>query len=107
MPGRATDLIVIGDSFWERTDVIEVLRRRDIGHLFRLLAQYAGASQTRLAIACDMTQPKISGTCEDDARTGTALRFPWIVRVGGGDGDRAGRRPDSGCGPWTSAGVAR
>ena len=56
MPGRATDLIKISDSFWERADVIVALRRRDIGHLFRLLAQYAGASQTRLAIACDMTQ---------------------------------------------------
>jgi len=61
MPGRVTDLLVIEESFWDRSDVTKALRDRDIGRLFRLLAQYAGASQTRLAIACQTTQPKVSG----------------------------------------------
>jgi hypothetical protein len=61
MPGRATDLLVIDRSFWDRSDVTDALRGRDVGRLFRLLAQYAGASQTRLAIACQTTQPKVSG----------------------------------------------
>lgn len=34
---------------------------RDIGRLFVLLHRYTKVSQTRLAIACDTTQPKISG----------------------------------------------
>jgi transcriptional regulator with XRE-family HTH domain len=79
MPGRATDLIEIPDSFWERADVIEVLRRRDIGRLFRLLAQYAGASQTRLAIACDMTQPKVSGYMRGSAKVETLEVFERIA----------------------------
>jgi transcriptional regulator with XRE-family HTH domain len=61
MPGRAADLIKIPDSFWQRAQALDTLRARDIGRLFHLLRQYAGVSQTRLAIACDMTQPKISG----------------------------------------------
>lgn len=61
MPGRVTDLLVIDESFWDRSDVIVALRARDVGRLFRLLAQYTGASQTRLAIACQTTQPKVSG----------------------------------------------
>lgn len=79
MPGRATDLIEIPDSFWGRADVIEALRRRDIGHLFRLLAQYAGASQTRLAIACDMTQPKVSGYMRGTAKVETLEVFERIA----------------------------
>src|SRR5580658_451077 len=61
MPGRAADLIEIPDSFWQRARTLDALRARDMGRLFHLLRQYAGISQTRLAIACDMTQPKISG----------------------------------------------
>jgi transcriptional regulator with XRE-family HTH domain len=61
MPGRAADLIEIPDSFWKPARTLDALRARDMGRLFHLLRQYAGISQTRLAIACDMTQPKISG----------------------------------------------
>lgn len=62
MPGRRIfDLIEIPDEFWRRADVLDSLRRRDIGRLFVLLNEATGISQTRLAIACDSTQPKISG----------------------------------------------
>lgn len=60
MPGRANDLIVIPDSLWRRPETAEALRRRDIGRFFALLRQYAGASQTQIAIACGMTQGKVS-----------------------------------------------
>jgi transcriptional regulator with XRE-family HTH domain len=79
MPGRSADLLAIEDSFWERASVIEALRRRDIGHLFRLLAQYAGVSQTRLAIACDTTQPKVSGYMRGTARVEALEMFERIA----------------------------
>lgn len=59
MPGRAADLIEIPDSLWQRAEMIEALHRRDIGRMFHLLRQYTGTSQTRLAIACGMTQPNL------------------------------------------------
>ena len=62
MPGRRVfDLIEIPDELWQRADVLEALGARDIGRLFVLLHRYTKVSQTRLAIACDTTQPKISG----------------------------------------------
>jgi hypothetical protein len=61
MPGRGKDLLEIPDSLWRRAEMIAALRGRDMGSVFRLLGKYAGASQTRIGIACDMSQPKISG----------------------------------------------
>ena len=60
MPGRADDLIVIPDSFWQRSETTTALRARDIGRLFALLHQYAGASQTQIGIACGFSQGKVS-----------------------------------------------
>jgi transcriptional regulator with XRE-family HTH domain len=60
MPGRANDLIVIPDSFWQRAETTAGLRARDIGRLFTLVSQYAGASQTQIGMACGMTQGKVS-----------------------------------------------
>src|SRR3954463_10278941 len=60
MPGRSTDPIMIPESLWTRSEMLDGLRLRDIGHIFRLVRQYAGASQTRIAIACGMTQGKVS-----------------------------------------------
>ncbi|MGH3222584.1 MAG: XRE family transcriptional regulator [Streptosporangiaceae bacterium] len=69
MPGRRVfDLIEIPAELWQRTDVLEALRARDIGRLFVLLHRYTGVSQTRLAIACDTTQPKISGYMRGTAK---------------------------------------
>ena len=43
MPGRRVfDLIEIPDELWQRADVLEALRRRDIGRLFLLLHQLHG-----------------------------------------------------------------
>src|SRR5579859_3221669 len=79
MPGRAADLINIPDSFWQRADTLTALRTRDIGRLFALLRQYAGISQTRLAIACGMTQPKISGIMRGSQQVTTLEVFERIA----------------------------
>src|SRR5580692_10189394 len=80
----------IPDSLWQRPQMIEALRKRDMGHVFRLVCQYAGASQTQIAIACGSTQPKISdymrgiGQVEDLAvfeRIANGLDMPDIARV--------------------------
>jgi hypothetical protein len=69
MPGRHVfDLIEIPDVLWQRADVLEALGARSIGRLFVLLHRYTGVSQTRLAIACDTTQPKISGYMRGTAK---------------------------------------
>ena len=61
MPGRANELIVIPDSFWERPETAAALRDRDMGQLFALVQQHTGASQTQIGMACGgMTQGKIS-----------------------------------------------
>lgn len=60
MPGRANDLIVFPDSFWQRADVNQALRTRNIGRFFALVQQYTGASQTQIAIAWGKTQGKVS-----------------------------------------------
>lgn len=60
MPGRANDLIVIPDSFWERPEVTTALRDRNMGRFFALVQQYTGASQTQIGMACGWSQGKIS-----------------------------------------------
>ena len=60
MPGRANDLIVIPDSFWQRVEVTESLRSRNMGRFFELVQQYTGASQTQIGMACGWSQGKIS-----------------------------------------------
>jgi transcriptional regulator with XRE-family HTH domain len=57
----------------------EALSGRDVGQVFRLLRQYAGISQTRLAIACDMTQPKVSGIMRGVARVESLEVFERIA----------------------------
>ena len=68
MPGRAADRAGIPSSLWQRAEMSAALRSRDIGRVFHLVRQFAGMSQTRLAIACDMSQPKISGIMRGVAR---------------------------------------
>ncbi|WP_433335379.1 helix-turn-helix domain-containing protein [Spirillospora sp. CA-294931] len=53
--------------------MIEALRGRDIRTVFHLLRQFAGASQTQLAIACGTTQGKISEIMKEGGRQVLAL----------------------------------
>jgi transcriptional regulator with XRE-family HTH domain len=79
MSGRPGDRMEIPDSLWQRAGMTEALRTRDIGRVFRLVSQYAGVSQTRLAIACCMTQPKISGIMRGAARVEALEVFERIA----------------------------
>lgn len=48
------------DWAWQRAEVREALRARDIGAVFRYVQQYGGASQARIAGAVDMTQGRVN-----------------------------------------------
>jgi transcriptional regulator with XRE-family HTH domain len=72
-------LIVIPNSFWQRTDTIAALRNRHIGEFFRLLRQYAGASQTQIGTACWMTQGKVSEIMRDMQKVETLAVFERIA----------------------------
>ncbi|MGW7363057.1 helix-turn-helix domain-containing protein [Streptomyces sp. NPDC054841] len=45
---------------WERAEVRQALRARDIGAVFRYAQQYAGASQAKIAAAIGMTQGRVN-----------------------------------------------
>lgn len=82
MPERASDPITIPESLWRRPEMIEALKARDIGHLFRLLRQYAGASQTKIATMCGMAQGKVSQIMKPGGSQVTA--FEVIARIADG-----------------------
>lgn len=105
MPRHANDLIVIPDSLWQRPEVCEALRNRDMGRFFALVRQYAGASQTQIGIAIGWSQGKVS-----DVERGVAevkhlsvfeqiaegLKFPDSARILLGLASRApSHRPPS------------
>jgi transcriptional regulator with XRE-family HTH domain len=79
MSGRAAELAETPQALWSRAELIQALRERDIGRVFRLVSQFAGISQTRLAIACSMTQPKISGIMRGTARVESLEVFERIA----------------------------
>jgi len=79
MRGRASDLIVIPGSFWQRAEVTTALDGRDVGRLFQLLRQYAGASQTQIGIACGMTQSKVSDIMRGAQQVITLALFERIA----------------------------
>ncbi|WP_207945584.1 helix-turn-helix domain-containing protein [Actinomadura sp. 7K534] len=68
MSGRASDPIVIPESLWQRPQMTQALTSRDIRTVFHLVRQYTGASQTQIAIACGMTQGKVSETMKKGGR---------------------------------------
>ncbi|MFJ3826252.1 helix-turn-helix domain-containing protein [Streptomyces nodosus] len=56
----ALEPIHLPDWAWERAEVRQALRARDIGSVFRHVQQYAGASQARIAAAAGMTQARVN-----------------------------------------------
>lgn len=52
--------IELPDWAWERAEVRQALRARDMGAVFRHVQQYAGASQARIASAAGMTQARVN-----------------------------------------------
>ncbi|MEU9114107.1 helix-turn-helix domain-containing protein [Streptomyces sp. NPDC048483] len=45
---------------WQRAEIREALRERDMGAVFRHVQQYGGASQARIATAVAMTQARVN-----------------------------------------------
>ncbi|MYT31061.1 MULTISPECIES: helix-turn-helix transcriptional regulator [unclassified Streptomyces] len=45
---------------WQRPEVREALRKREMGAVFRRVQQYGGVSQTRIATAVAMTQARVN-----------------------------------------------
>ena len=62
---RALEPLRIKVAFWQRDDVHRALDQRDVGALFRLLRQYAGASQHRIGTAVDIQQGTVSAIMND------------------------------------------
>ncbi|MER5209948.1 helix-turn-helix transcriptional regulator [Streptomyces sp. NPDC002838] len=58
--GTALEPIELPDWAWERAEVRQALRTRDMGAVFRCVQQYAGASQARIATAAGMTQARVN-----------------------------------------------
>ncbi len=56
----STGPIDLPDWAWERAEVREALRARDMGTVFRHVQQYSGASQARIATATGMTQARVN-----------------------------------------------
>ena len=74
MTGRASDPVDVPDGFWQREDTKQALRARDVGHLFHLLRQYTGASQTRIGITCGgMSQGDVSEIMKRVGRRVTSI----------------------------------
>jgi hypothetical protein len=90
MPGRANDLIVIPDSFWQRPEVTEALGSREMGRFFELVQQYTGASQTQIGMAIGWSQGKVSDLERDVSEVkhlavfediANGLNFPDPARI--------------------------
>ena len=60
MRASAFDPPAVPAGFWVRADVTGALRERDISYLLRLLRQWAGLSQTRIAAATGIAQGRLS-----------------------------------------------
>src|SRR5919201_3185808 len=68
MTGRSPGPLNVPPGFWRRPEVVAALGEREFGSLFRLLAKYAGASQTQIAIAVGMTQGQVSTIVSGERR---------------------------------------
>lgn len=60
MAGNGYDPIVIPEWAWHRESTRSLLADRDIGALFKFAAKYGGASQTRIATACGLSQGRVN-----------------------------------------------
>ncbi|GAA1272915.1 hypothetical protein GCM10009677_27590 [Sphaerisporangium rubeum] len=79
MRAQASEPIGLSAAFWQRTDVLAALSARDIGHLFRLVRQYGGMSQTRIGIAVNLSQGKVSAIMNSSAQVTTLDVFERIA----------------------------
>lgn len=52
--------VSVPPALWEQTDLLDVLARRDIGQLFRILQKATGATQTQIGTATGLSQAQVS-----------------------------------------------
>ncbi|NGO69175.1 helix-turn-helix domain-containing protein [Streptomyces boncukensis] len=52
--------VELPDWAWQRAEVRQALRARDVGAVFRYVQQYGGASQARIATAVGLTQARVN-----------------------------------------------
>ncbi|AEV84695.1 hypothetical protein ACWT_3672 [Actinoplanes sp. SE50] len=80
----------IPGSTWNRPDMLTALQSRDIAHVFRLVRQHAGMSQTAIGSLIGMSQGKVSSimagsqqvtTLEVYERIADGLRLPDTARM--------------------------
>ena len=79
MRASAFDPPSIPAEFWARPSVAQALTKRDMGALFRLLRQYTGLSQTRIATATGIPQGRVSELIRDKRAVGAAHVFERIA----------------------------
>ena len=60
MRASAFDPPSIPPAFWERPEVCQALRKRDMAALFTLIHEHTGLSQTRIGTAIGLGQGRIS-----------------------------------------------
>lgn len=72
MPADGAEPVAMPADLWQRPEIHTALTNRDIGHLFRLVRQYAGISQTRISVAVGFSQGKVSEYMKGKAQV-TAL----------------------------------
>jgi tetratricopeptide (TPR) repeat protein/transcriptional regulator with XRE-family HTH domain len=79
MTGRITVPISVPGTLWQHPEMLDALRRRDIGRVFQLVQQYTGASQTQIASACDTTQGKVSRYMRGEAQVEKLDKFEDVA----------------------------
>jgi hypothetical protein len=89
MSGGSYGPLHVPDGFWQRPDVVAALARRDIGALFRILAQRTGASQMRIGTATGNAQPRVSAIVNGRYQVKT---LEHLTRIADGLGMPAGAR---------------
>ena len=84
MRSDALEPIRVPAEFWQHVEVVATLEACDIGALFRLLRQYAGASQTRIGIAVGMPQSEVSLIMNTGPRQRRVTALGVLARIAHG-----------------------
>jgi tetratricopeptide (TPR) repeat protein len=79
MRASAFDPPAIPPGFWERAEVRQALRKRDMGALFRLVEEHTGLSHTRLGTAVGLTQGRVSEVINGTRRIAATHVFQRIA----------------------------
>src|SRR6266581_2968297 len=79
MRASAYDPPAIPPGFWERAEVRQALRKRDMGTLFRLVKESAGLSNIRLGAAVGLTQGRVGEVINAPRRIAATHVFERIA----------------------------